>query len=58
MLTICIEGELGKKKKKIHRLLFLLHSSVFNISLWFSKSIGELLLCKLGPKLPSGCDQN
>lgn len=45
-------------KKKIYWLLFVLHSSVFNVSPWLSKFIGELLLCKLGPRLPSGCDQN
>lgn len=58
MLTICIEGELENKPLKIHRSHFLLHSSVFNVSLWFSKFIGELLLHKLGPKLPSGFDQS
>lgn len=51
-------GWTGKKPLKIHRPHFLLHSSVFNVSLWFSKFIGELLFRKLGPKLSSGFDQS
>lgn len=47
----------NNSKKKINSWRFALHSLSFNVSLWFSKFTGGLLLYKLGPRLPFGRDQ-
>lgn len=52
------EKKIKLEKVKVNRWLFVLHSLGFNVSLWFSRFLGGLLLCKLGPRLPSGHDQN